>query len=317
MTKEQLVHVICDHLLSKDIFHWLVNYSFRILRKVGLVSDKVFLKNQYRCQMGEKLDLDDPVSFNQKLQWLKLYDRQNKYSLMVDKSTAKEFVRTILGDNCIIPTYGVYDSVDSIDYSALPEKFVIKATHGSGNHDVIICKDKSALDLNVVRKRMKKSLSHNCYSSTAEWVYKNIKPRILIEKLLEDPNQDDIMDYKFMCFNGCVKCICVCTDRNSKDGMKMTIYDRDWNVLPFERSHPSEKTPVKKPVCLEKMITMAEQLSKGISFLRVDFYEVCGKIFFGEMTFYPASGLGKFQPAEWDNILGSWLVLPKEKHYAK
>lgn len=317
MNKERFFYILKNRIFTKDAFHWYVNYLFRILRKYGLVDDKTFLKNQYRCQMGERLDLDNPISFNQKLQWLKLYDRQDRYSVMTDKYTAKEYVRNIFGADCIIPTYGIYDSMDSIDFSTLPNKFVLKATQGSGNHDVIICKDKSILDLNVIRKRMEKSLSYNCYSCTAEWVYKNIKPRIIIEKLLEDSSQDDIVDYKFMCFNGRVKCTCVCTDRNSKGGMKMTIYDRDWNIMPFERSHPSEKTPIKKPVCYDNMITMAEQLSKDISFLRVDFYEVCGKYYFGEMTFYPASGFGKFQPQEWDNILGSWIELPKEKHYAK
>ena len=317
MTKEQLEHIIFDHLFSKDIFHWLINYCFRVFRKYGLVSDKIFLKNQYRCQMGEKLDLKNPISFNQKLQWLKLYDRQERYSIMTDKSTAKEYVRTILGDNCIIPTYGVYDSVDSIDFSVLPEKFVIKATHGSGNNDVIICRDKSKLDIDFVKHKMKKSLSNNCYLATAEWVYKYINPRIIVEKLLEDPNHEDLMDYKFMCFNGKVKCSFVCTGRESAKGLKVTFYDTDWKIMPFERSHSSEKSPILKPVCYDQMVEMAEKLSKGLSFLRVDFYEVEGKAYFGEMTFYPGSGFESFQPKEWDNILGSWIELPIEKHYAK
>lgn len=317
MTKEQFVHVIYDHFLSKDVFHWLVNYGFRIFRKFGLISDEAFLKNQYRCQMGEKLDLENPKSFNQKLQWLKLYDRQEKYTEMTDKSTAKEYVRAILGDDCIIPTYGVYDSVDNIDFSALPEQFVLKATHGSGNHDVIICRDKSKLDFDFVKQKMEKSLSSNCYFSTAEWVYKHLKPRIIVEKLLEDPKHGDLMDYKFMCFNGKVKCSFVCTGRESAEGLKVTFYDRDWNIMPFERNHPAEKKPIEKPFCYEQMVEMAEKLSSGICFLRVDFYEVEGKVYFGELTFYPGSGFEKFQPKEWDDILGSWIELPKEKHYAK
>lgn len=317
MTKEQLIHVISDHLFSKDIFHWLLNYSFRILRKFGLVSDEVFLKNQYRCQMGEKLDLMNPKSFNQKLQWLKLYDRQDKYSKMTDKSTAKEYVRAILGNDCIIPTYGLYDSVDSIDFSALPEKFVIKATHGSGNNDVIICRDKTKLDIDFIRKKMQKSLSTNGYLATVEWVYKYITPRIIVEKLLEDPNHDDLMDYKFMCFNGRVRCSFVCTGRESVEGLKVTFYDRNWNIMPFERSHPSERKPIEKPIRYEQMIEMAEKISAGVSFLRVDFYEVEGVVYFGELTFYPGSGFEKFQPKEWDDILGSWIELPKEKHYAR
>lgn len=317
MNKERLSYIFKNRLFTKDAFHWYVNFLFRILRKHGVVDDKTFLKNQYRCQMGEKLDLKNPKSFNQKLQWLKLYDRQEKYSKMTDKSTAKEYVRAILGNDCIIPTYGVYDSVDSIDFSALPEKFVIKATHGSGNHDVIICRDKSKLDVGFVKQKMKKSLSNNCYLATAEWVYKYINPRIIVEKLLEDPDYDDLMDYKFMCFNGKVKCSFVCTGRESAEGLKVTFYDRDWNIMPFERNHPSEKKPIEKPIRYDQMIEMAEKLSKGVSFLRVDFYEVEKKVYFGELTFYPGSGFESFQPKEWDDILGSWIELPKEKHYAK
>lgn len=308
---KNITRVVFHHIFSKDGMYWIVNYALRPLRILGFVPDKVYLKNTYRCLMGEKLDLKKPISFNAKMQWLKLYDRQVEYVQMVDKYLAKDYVKNLIGEKYIIPTIGVWNHFDEIEISKLPTKFVLKTTHGSGNHDVLICKDKSKFDFLKARRILEKSLKTNCYLSTSEWVYKNISPRILCEEIVEDPCHSDLRDYKFMCFNGKVKCSFVCSGRNTLSGLHVTFYDREWNIMPFERNHPVEKRGIDKPQNYEEMVYLAEKLSSGIPFLRVDFYDVSGKIYFGELTFYPGSGFEKFKPREWDDILGDWIELPQ------
>lgn len=417
-----------------------------------LWSDRTYLKWRFRIAMGRKLDLDNPQTFNEKLQWLKLYDRKPEYTVMVDKAKAKEWVAEKIGEEYIIPTLGVWEHFDEIDFNKLPDQFVLKCTHDSGG--LVICTDKSKLDIETARKKLTKCLKRNFYWVGREWPYKNVPPRIIAEKYMTDESgielkdykifnfdgepkliqvdydrfvehkrnfystdwkyieaaiqyptdpthqinrpkrlekmldlartlaagfphvrtdfyciddhiyfgeltfyhesgfatftpeslgeemgkliklpgggilliindlavfvlreespaaNEELKDYKFMCFNGHVKCGFTVTERFSDDGLKVTFFDREWNPLPFERHYPKSATSIPKPYCLERMIELAEKLSDGIPFVRVDFYESGGQIYFGEMTLYPGSGFEEFSPEEWDKTLGDWIELP-------
>ena len=282
------------------------------LRIFRFIPDAIFLKIKYRLIMGKKLDLKNPKTFNEKLQWLKLYDRRPEYTKMVDKYEVRKYIAKTIGEEYLIPLLGVYDSFDDIDFDRLPNQFVLKPNHTSG--DFYICRDKSKIDYKKLKKEVNRWLKREYYWLHREWPYKNVKPRILCEKYLVDESGKELIDYKFMCFNGEVKCIFVCSNRNSPLGLNIDIYNVDWNLMPFGRPN-SPRTGVKipKPRNFNKMIEFAEKLAKDIPFIRVDFYEVDGHLYFGELTFYPTSGFGKFTPEYYDDILGSWLKLTIEK----
>ena len=205
----------------------------------------------------------------------------------------------------------MYSTFDEIDFDKLPNQFVIKCTHDSGG--VIICKDKEKLNIIEARKKINKCLKTNFFYCGREWPYKNVKPRIIVEELINDHRNDDLNDYKFMCFNGKVRCSFVCTERRSLEGLKVTFFDIDWNKMPFERHYPSSSKKIDKPKNYAKMIELAEKLSRDIPFARIDFYEANEKIYFGEITFFPGSGLEEFSPEIWDYTLGSWISLPERK----
>ena len=289
------------------------DYRFLILSGQGFydnMDDETYLKLKYKACLGKVLHLDNPQTFNEKLQWLKLYDRKPEYTTMVDKYAVKKYVADIIGEEYIIPTLGVWYHFDEIDFDKLPNHFVLKCTHDSGG--IVICKDKNKLDLKSAKKKIEKCLKRNYYWSSREWPYKDVKPRIIAEPYMEDSKAHELIDYKFMCFNGKVKCSFTCSERFSKDGLKVTFFDKDWNIMPFERHYPASKNPPKKPINYDKMIQFSEQLSQGISFVRVDFYEINGQLFFGELTFYPGSGFEEFTPEEWDYKLGDFLKLKND-----
>lgn len=279
------------------------------------ISDKRLLKILYKNRIGKKLDFKNPNTFNEKLQWLKLYDRNPDYTKMVDKYEAKKYISNLIGEEYIIPTLGVYNNFDEIDFDKLPNEFVMKCTHDSGGN--IICKDKTKLDFKVVREKIERCLKRNYYNVGREWPYKNVKPRIIVEKYMEDKAQEELKDYKFMSFNGKVKCSFVCSDRYGEDGLKVDFYDLEWNKMPFQRHYPNSKENIQKPKNYELMIQLAEKLSNGIPFVRVDFYEINGKVYFGELTFFPGSGFEEFTPEKYDRILGDMLELPKKKREEK
>ena len=274
--------------------------------------DEWYIKTRYRLYVGKKLRLDAPETFNEKLQWLKLYDRKPIYTTMVDKCEAKKYVADIIGEEHIIPTIAVYDRVEDIDFDALPDQFVMKCTHDCGG--LVICKDKGKLDKKTAVGKLRKCLNSKYYLRTREWPYMNVKPRIIAEQYMEDESGYELKDYKFFCFNGVVKCLKV--DYNRYIDHHANYYDRDMNLLPFGEvvCTPDFNHVIEKPKNLEKMIELAEKLSKGMPFLRVDFYNISGKIYFGELTFFPASGMGKFTSEEWDYTLGSWIKLPKGEY---
>lgn len=230
---------------------------------------------------------------------------------MVDKYEVKEYVASIIGDEYIIPTLGVWERFEDVDFDSLPNQFVLKCTHDSGG--LVIVRDKTQMNMAEARKKIERSLRQNYFYRGREWCYKDVPPRVIAEQYIEEENGADLKDYKLMCFNGHVKCCFVCADRHSKNGLHLSVFDRDWMVLPVRRRNPVIESPVPKPEKYEMMIQFAETLSKNIPFVRVDFYEVAGHVYFGEMTFFPAAGFEEFIPSEWDLTLGNWLHLPERQ----
>lgn len=272
------------------------------------LNDPTYLKLMYNCKIGRKLNLDNPQAFTEKLQWLKLYDRDPRYTNMVDKYEAKKYVAEIIGDEYIIPTLGVWDSFDDIDFEKLPNQFVLKCTHDSGG--LVICKDKKELNIGAAKNKINKSLKRNYYWAGREWQYKNVKPRIIAEQYIEDTEYKELRDYKIFTFDGVAKALFVASDRTKKDEeTKFDFFDMEFNHLDFTNGHPNSKSVPRKPVTFDKMRELAEKLSAGMKHLRVDFYEVNGKTYFGELTFAHWSGFIPFEPEDWDYKFGEWIKL--------
>ena len=271
--------------------------------------DKTYLKLVFKSMLGYPLNLKKPETFNEKLQWLKIYNRKDIYTQMVDKYDVKNYVASVIGQEYIIPTLGVWDTFEKVDFDILPDQFVLKCTHDSGG--LIICKDKQKFDLLDSKMKIDACLKSNYYSVWREWPYKNVKPRIIAEQYMSDGGQD-IKDYKFFVFNGKVKCFKIDFDRFTKHGAN--YYDPSGKLLPFGEKicPPNPQKNLKMPQNLNLMIELAERLASDQDFLRVDFYEINNRVYFGELTFYPATGMGKFVPEEWDKKLGSWLQLSKK-----
>lgn len=269
--------------------------------------DKLFLKFKFRLIMGKRLNFKNPQSFNEKIQWLKLYDRKPEYTRMVDKYEAKIYASNVIGDEYIIPTLGIYDSVEDIDFNKLPDQFVLKCTHDSGG--IVICKDKSQLDIGAAKEKLKKYLKRRYYNESREWPYKNVHPRIIAEKYMVDESGTELKDYKFFCFDGAAKSLFIATDRGIDT--RFDFYDMNFNHLPFKNGHELAIKPIVKPRNFEKMVELVNILSQGIPHLRIDLYNINGKIFFGEYTFSHWSGMMPFEPEEWDYNFGSWINLPE------
>lgn len=274
-----------------------------------IVSDKTYLKYMYRVHFGKKLNLKDPKTFNEKLNWLKLYNRDPKQIKLVDKYEVKKYIADTIGEEYVIPTLGVYDSFDEIDFDALPERFVLKCTHDSGS--TVICRDKAKFDVEAARKKLTRKLGMNLFWHGREWPYKVVKPRIIAETYITFDG-DAPEDYKFFCFDGDVKCFKVDYDRFK--GHRANYYTPDGELMRFGEvvCLPDFERDIKMPKMKDEMISLAKRLSVGHPFLRVDFYELDKKIYFGELTFYPASGFGPFTPEEWDTKLGEWIKLPSK-----
>jgi len=264
--------------------------------------DETFIKWDYFFGMRRFPDLEHPKTYNEKLNWMKLHDRRKEYTTMVDKATAKDYVARIIGEEHIIPTLGVWDSFDEIDFESLPRQFVLKTTHDSGG--VVIVKDKNTFDKDKARRKLTKSLRHNFYLEHREYPYKDVKPRIIAEKFMVDESGTELKDYKFFCFHGEPKMLYVATDR-PKD-THFDFFDMDFRHLPFEQLHPNTTKTITKPDHFEEMADIARRLSAGIQQVRVDLYNINGKIYFGELTFFHNAGNVPFVPDEWDEKIGSW-----------
>ena len=273
--------------------------------------DVIFTKMIFRAMLGYKLDLKNPRTFNEKLQWLKLYDRKPEYTIMVDKYAVKKYVAGKIGAEYIIPTLGVWDKAEDIDFNQLPNQFVLKTAHGGGGGGVVICKDKTKLDRSEVVKKLKKSLSQDIYKSLREWPYKNVPKRIIAEKYMEDISTKELRDYKFFCFDGVVKALFVAMERSTGD-VKFDYFDSDFNHLDIVQVHPMSGRKIEKPKTFDEMKKLAAKLSEGSPHVRVDFYEINGKVYFGELTFTHHGGITPFHPQKWDRIFGDWLELPKK-----
>lgn len=283
----------------RGIFNWM--------------DDEQYLKIAFYARMHKKLDLNNPQTFSEKIQWLKLYDRKPEYTMMVDKYEAKKYVAGKIGEEYIIPTLGVWDSFDEIDFTSLPEQFVLKCTHDSGG--LVICTDKSKLDIDGARKKINASMRHNYFWGMREWPYKNIKPRIIAEQYMVDESGYELKDYKLFCFDGLPKAMFIASDRSKQDEeTKFDFYDMEFKHLPFTNGHPNASREIKRPVSFEKMKRLAGVLSQGIPHVRVDFYDINGKIYFGELTFAHWSGMVPFEPEEWDFKFGSWITLPNQSN---
>lgn len=287
-----------------------VLYCCKMLNKeciTKLIPDKQYLKLKYRMRTRKKLDLKHPKTYNEKLQWLKLHGRKTEYTVMVDKYSVREYIANTIGEEYLIPLLGVWEHFEDIDFTQLPDQFVLKCTHDSGG--LVVCKNKTKLDYDQANAKINKSLQRNYYWAGREWPYKNVKPRIIAEKYMVDESGYELKDYKFFCFHGVPKLVQVDFARE-KSHLK-NLYDLKWNMLDFEFNVPCDKSKqIARPETLKEMIRLATVLSQNIPYVRIDFYDVCGKMYFGEITFFPASGFGQFNPDKWDRILGSWLELP-------
>lgn len=272
--------------------------------------DRVYIDMLFKIKMGKKMNWRTPKTFSEKLQWLKLYDRRPEYTTMVDKYAVKDYVAGIIGNEYIIPTIGVWDKPEEIEWDKLPDQFVLKCTHDSGG--LVICRDKNTLDRQSAIEKLGKALKNNYYYQNREWPYKNVPRRIIAEKYVEpEPDKKDLPDYKFFCFNGEPKYCQVISGRNER--MCIDFFDKDWNHQPFHepRNFPFAEIGPCRPNQIELMWDLARRLAQGKPFSRIDFYQVLDKVLFGEITFFPTSGMGGFEPEEWDLYFGELLHLEK------
>ena len=271
-----------------------------------LMSDKFYIKTLWRMIMGYELDLKNPQTFNEKLQWLKLYDHNPLYSTLVDKYRVKQYVADKIGAEHVIPTLAVWKSVDEIDIDKLPDQFVLKCNHDSGS--VIVCRDKSKFDLEAAKKKLGAALKHNFYWDAREWAYKHVKPVVFAEQYMEDNADDTLTDYKWFTFHGDPKIMYISHDRGKKP--YTNFFDKDFNALPIRMLDPNSNDPIERPACFEQMKELVEKLADKFPQVRVDFYLVDEKVYFGEFTFYHNGGFFPVSPAEWNKILGDWILLP-------
>lgn len=298
--------------MIKKLLHCLFHdrkriYIALLYRFSRLFPDKIYLKLLFKLKLGYTLNLEKPQTYNEKLQWIKLYDRNPMYSMLVDKYEVKKYVSAIIGEKYVIPTIGVWDSVDNIDFNSLPQQFVLKTTHGGGSCGVVICKDKTVLDVEACKKKLTKAMKQNIFLHHREWPYKNVVPRIIAEEYMADCN-GELNDYKYYCFNGEPKMFFIATDRRTE--VHFDYFDMNFNHLPFEQGGPNSPKELQRPQNMEEMMNIAAKLSQNIPHVRVDMYNVDGRIYFGELTFFDSSGFAVFNPQEWDYILGSWINLP-------
>lgn len=293
---------------------FITNPEIRLgyLTKIGFYdrwSDEKFLKKKYQIVTGEKLNLEDPRTFNEKIQWLKLHDRRDIYTVLVDKYAVKEYVTQKIGEEYIIPTLGVWDKFDDIIFDDLPNEFVLKCTHDSGG--VVICKDKFNLNIHQARKKLSRSLRRNYFYDSREWPYKNVIPRIIAEKYIVDESGMELKDYKIFCFDGKPKLIQVDFDRFHWH--RRNLYTTDWKYIEASIKYPNDPSvQIPCPKRLDKMLEIAETLSMGIPHVRVDLYSVNEKIYFGELTLHHGSGMEKFDPKSLEVQMGDWIILPKK-----
>lgn len=273
------------------------------------MSDERFLRAAYRYSMDRELALDDPTTFNEKLQWLKLYDRKPIYTQMVDKFAVRQLIADSIGAEYSVPLVGgPWEKPEDIDYDALPEQFVLKCTHDSGG--LVICRNKAELDREAVRAKLAKCLRRNYFWAKREWPYKDVPPQIIAERYLQDGDTQNLNVFKV--FNFCGVPTLIQTVQNDKTRAETIDYfDTEWNLLDLHQNFPNSAVPLLRPETLPEMLHLSTRLSEGFPFLRTDFYEVNGRVYFSEFTFYSDSGFERFYPDSWDAKLGALIRLPK------
>lgn len=269
-----------------------------------IIPDRIYLHLKFYKRTGKRLNLRNPVTYTDKLQWMKLYDRNPLYTTVVDKYEVKKFVAEKLGEEYVVPLIGVWDNVDDIPIDELPDQFVLKCTHDSGG--LQICKDKSTFDFEAAKKKLRKVLKNDYFWLSREWPYKNVKPRVIAEQYLEDAATGETRDYKFFTFNGEPKVMYIATGRGS-GATYADFFDMDFNHLELDMDHVNAPECPSKPVCFEEMKKAAAVLAQGIPQVRVDFYEINGKVYFGEMTFFHCGGFITFTPDSWNKTFADWM----------
>lgn len=296
------------YYINKDKKLFLYKVLFKIINKKvvrKLLSSKSWLTIEYYININKSLNLSNPKTFNEKLQWLKIYDRKSEYTRMVDKYEVRKYIAETIGEDCLIPLLGVYNAFDEIDFNNLPNQFVLKPSHTSGN--VYICKDKSKIDYVKLKKDINAWLKRNYYWVHREWPYKNVKSRIICEKYMVDESGVELKDYKFFCFDGEPKALFVATDRGIDT--RFDFFDLDFNHLPLMQHYKNSIKIIAKPTGFDEMVELSRKLSKGIPHVRVDFYDINGKVYFGELTFFHFSGMEKFEPSTYDEYFGEFIKL--------
>lgn len=292
-------------------------YRLRVNSKLGLynnMDDKKFIEKMFKATMDYPLNLENPKSFNEKLQWLKLYDRNPLYTKLVDKYKVREYISEKIGEDYLIPLLGVWDDPEEIDFDSLPNKFVLKCNHNSGL-GMCICTDKSKIDIKKVKNELKSGLAQNYYLNGREWPYKNVSRKIICEKYMTDETGKNLRDYKFYCFDGKPKIVGIYQDRNSDKETTGDFFDMNFEWVDLKFGMPNALNKPQKPQKFQEMIKIAEILSEGMPEVRVDLYISNNKIYFGELTFFDGGGFDKIEPLEWDYKLGSWIKLPKIKKF--
>lgn len=280
----------------------------KVLKRLSRrIPDPLYIQLRYFYRFHHFCNLRDPQTYNEKLQWLKLNYRVAADAKLVDKYEVKRWVAERIGDTHLIPTLGIYDSVDEIDFEALPDSFVLKCTHDSGGVELV--RDKSEIDELQIRENLQRSMSRTYFFSGREPHYLRIPPRIIAEPYVEDDDLGQLRDYKFFCFDGEVKALFVASDR-ATGKVKFDYFDADFTSLGIRQPYPNSEVPPQKPPLFLEMVRLAEDLSKGHPHVRVDLYEANGNIYFGELTFFHFSGFQPFKPARWDRTWGDWLTLP-------
>lgn len=291
--------------IKMPIFRRIAN---NIINKTApMWSDRLFLQVKGFIKLDYKLNLDNPRSFNEKINWLKLNHKDESLTRLVDKYAVKEYVASIIGVEHVIPTLAVYDKAEDIDFDKLPQQFVLKCTHDSGG--IVVCKDKNKLDKTKAVKMLHKALKRNFIALTREYPYKNVTPRIIAEQYMED-EYGELRDYKVFCSDGKPWMMFIASNRQT--GLaNFDFYDMEFNKLPIVNGHPNAPFQIDKPKSFDKMIELASKLSKGFIHVRVDFYDINGHLYFGELTFFHNSGLESIQPVEWDYKMGEYIHLPR------
>ena len=285
----------------------IVRLIFSRLKLWKYIPDRIYLRIIYYYKFHKALNLTEPKTYNEKLQWLKLNDKNPLYTKLVDKYAVKKIVAEMIGSKYVIPTIGIWDNVYDINWDSLPNQFVLKCTHDSGG--IVICKDKSSLNIQEAYEKLDKSLHFNYYKVSREWPYKKVPRRVLCEPYIEDLSTKELRDYKFFCFNGVVKAMFIASERQTNKEPFFNFFDINFNELIFTQGHPRKIPAPAKPKRFEEMVEIAEKLSVGMPHVRIDLYEVNGQVLFGEYTFYHHGGFVPFVPSSWDTIFGNWISL--------